>query len=105
MYIFIDEIAPCQSHSIIGWMSLILALSEIAAMLVADKFLNYFGSKISILIFLAFAIRLGGYYVIPRPFFYLPLETMQFFNYGLLYVFITRTAKAIGTVLNQLFFT
>ena len=65
-------------------------------MLVCDKLLKYLDLKISILIFLAFAIRLSGYYIIRRPFLCLPLETIQFFIYGILYVFITRTAKAIG---------
>ncbi|CAF1611547.1 unnamed protein product [Adineta ricciae] len=95
--LYIDEITPCHSRSIIGWMLLIAASSEVIAFYVARRVIQFLGSNLSsIVIFLAFAIRFGGYYFLPQPFLYLPIETLHFFNYGILYVLISEKADAIA---------
>jgi hypothetical protein len=97
VYLYIDEIAPCQSRSIIGWMSLIAAISEVIAFYLASRLIKLFGTNLSsVIIFLAFTIRFGGYYYIRRPYFLLCMETMHFFNFGILYVFIAQKADSIG---------
>ncbi|UJR36825.1 hypothetical protein I4U23_029538 [Adineta vaga] len=95
--LYIDEIAPCHSRSIIGWMLLISASSEVIAFYAARRVIRFFGSNFScIIIFLAFAIRFSGYYFLPKPFFYLPMETMHFFNFGILNVLIAERADTIA---------
>ncbi|CAF4544074.1 unnamed protein product [Rotaria sp. Silwood2] len=97
VYLYIDEIAPCQSRSIIGWMSLVAALSEVFALYIARRMLKFFGTNLSsIIIFLAFSIRFGGYYFIQQPYFFILMETMHFFNFGILYVLIAQKADSIG---------
>ena len=78
-------------------MVLIAAFSEVIAFYLARKFIHFFGTNLSsIIIFLAFAIRFAGYYFIQKPIFLLPMETMHFFNFGILYVLIAQKADAIG---------
>lgn len=78
-------------------MSLIAATSEVIAFYVASKIIRFLGTNLSsIIIFLAFAVRFSGYYFITKPFFLLPIETMHFFNFGILYVLIAQKADAIG---------
>ncbi|CAF4556932.1 unnamed protein product [Rotaria sp. Silwood2] len=97
VYLYIDEIAPCQSRSIIGWMSLVAALSEVFALYIAGRVLKLLGTNLSsIIIFLAFSIRFGGYYFIQQPYFFILMETMHFFNFGILYVLIAQKADSIG---------
>ena len=94
---YLDEIAPCQSRQIIGFMSLIMAISEVIAFYIAGRFIKLFGTNLSsIIIFLAFAIRFAGYYYIQKPYFLLFVETMHFFNFGILYVLIAQKADSIG---------
>ncbi|CAF4295243.1 unnamed protein product, partial [Rotaria sordida] len=58
IFLYIDEIAPCQSHSIVGWILLALTLSEVAAFFLAERVLKLLGTNLSsIIIFLAFSIR------------------------------------------------
>ena len=102
---YIDEIAPCQSHSIVGWMSLVSSLSELVAFFLAGRALKFFGTNLlSIAIFLAFSIRFSGYYFIRKPYYFILMETMHFFNYGILYVLMAQKADAIGrlTILNSI---
>jgi hypothetical protein len=81
-------------------MSLIAATSEVIAFYAASRFIKFFGINLtSILIFLAFAIRFFGYYFIPKPYFLLPMETMHFFNFGMLLVLIAQKADSIGNSL------
>jgi len=95
--LYIDEISPCQSRSIAGYITLITATAEVVALFISHKLLKYLGTKIStILIFIAFVIRFSGYYFIDKPYFILPFETMQFFNFGILFVLITQEAFKIG---------
>ncbi|CAF0920880.1 unnamed protein product [Adineta ricciae] len=97
VYLYIDEIAPCQSRSIVGYMSFISASSEIVALFLAGKMLELLGVNInSIIILLAFAIRFAGYYYIRRPYFLLFMETMHYFNFGILYILIAQRADAIA---------
>jgi hypothetical protein len=97
VYLYIDEIAPCQSRSVIGLMSLIMAISEVIAFYVSGRFIKFFGRNLSsIIIFLSFAVRFTGYYFIQKPYFILPMETMHFFNFGILYVLIAQEADSIG---------
>ncbi len=97
MYLYIDEIAPCQSRAIIGWMSLIAAISEVIAFYLAGRFIKFFGTNVSsIIIFLAFTVRFSGYYYIQKPYYLLFAETMHFFNFGILYVLIAQKADSIG---------
>jgi hypothetical protein len=97
VYLYIDEIAPCESHTIVGWMSLISASAEVIALFIAGRMLKSFGTSISsVIILLAFAIRFSGYYFIRRPFFLLFMESMHYFNFGILYVLIAQKADSIG---------
>ncbi|CAF4082337.1 unnamed protein product, partial [Rotaria sordida] len=97
IYLYIDELAPCQSHSIVGWMSLVSSLSELVAFFLAGRALNFFGTNLlSIAIFLAFSIRFSGYYFIRKPYYFIFMETMHFFNYGILYVLMSQQADAIA---------
>lgn len=80
-------------------MHLISALSEVLAFYFARRVIQFLGNNLSsVAIFLAFAIRLGGYYFIPKPYFFLPVETMHFFNFGILSVLIAERADAIGSL-------
>lgn len=95
--LYIDEITPCQSRSILGYIFFIASISEVFAFYSAKRVINFFGPNLSaIIIFLAFAIRFGGYYFLPEPYLYLLVESMHFFNYGILYVFISTKADLIG---------
>ena len=97
LYLYLDEIAPCQSRSIIGWMSLVSAGSELAALFFVSKILKTLGINLcSILILLAFAVRFSGYYFIRKAYFFICMESMHFFNFGILYVLIGQEADAIG---------
>jgi hypothetical protein len=86
-------------------MYLIAGISEVIAFYFAKRVITFFGTNASsIIIFLAFAIRFGGYYFIRGPYYFLPIETMHFFNFGILYVLIAQKADAIGIlkiVVNQ----
>lgn len=78
-------------------MSLIAAISEIIAFYLAGRLIKFLGTnQSSVLIFIAFAIRFSGYYYIPHPYYFLFVETMHFFNFGILYVFIAQKADSIG---------
>ncbi|CAF4608699.1 unnamed protein product, partial [Rotaria sp. Silwood2] len=97
LYLYIDELVPCQSRSIVGWMSLVAALSEVFALYIAGRVLKLLGTNLSsIIIFLAFSIRFGGYYFIRQPYFFILMETMHFFNFGILYVLIAQKADSIA---------
>jgi len=97
VFLYIDEMAPCQSRSVIGLMSLIAAISEVIALSVAGRLIKFFGTNLtSIIIFLTFSIRFAGYYYIRRAYYILFCETMHFFNFGILYVLIAQKADAIA---------
>jgi hypothetical protein len=96
--LYIDELAPCQSRSIVGYMSLIASVAEVIALFFAEKVLKLLGTNLaSVVILLAFAIRFAGYYYIQQPYLLILMETMHFFNFGILYVLIIQKANAIGT--------
>ncbi|CAF1552060.1 unnamed protein product, partial [Didymodactylos carnosus] len=97
LYLFVDEIAPCSSHTIIGWMSLISSASEVCALFSAGYILEKLGTNFSaVIILLAFGVRFAGYFFIQHPIYYLPMETMHFFNFGILYVLMSKEADAIA---------
>jgi hypothetical protein len=74
-----------------------MAISEVIAFYVAGRFIKMFGMNLSsVIIFLAFALRFTGYYYIQKPYFLLFVETMHFFNFGILYVLIAQKADSIG---------
>ncbi|CAF4513108.1 unnamed protein product [Rotaria socialis] len=75
--LYVDEIAPCQSRTLICSMFAIAAISEFIAFYLAKRVIN-------------------GYYFLPRPYFYLIVETMHFFNFGILYVLIAQKADLIA---------
>jgi hypothetical protein len=103
VYLYIDEISPCQSHSIVGWMSLICASSEVVALFLAGRMLKLIGTNASsVIILIAFAIRFAGYYFIRRPYFFLFMETMHYFNFGIFYVLTAQKADEIGNSKNSL---
>lgn len=78
-------------------MSLIAAISEVLAFYLAGRIIRVFGMNISsIIIFLAFSVRFSGYYYIQKPYYILSVETMHFFNFGILYVLIAQRADSIG---------
>ncbi len=78
-------------------MSLIDAISEIFAVYVAGRLIKMLGTNLSsVLIFVAFSIRFGGYYFIRQPYYFVFVETMHFFNFGILYVLIAQKADSIG---------
>jgi hypothetical protein len=81
-------------------MSLTSATAEVIGFFVAAKLLKLLGTNpASIIILLAFAIRFAGYYFITRPYFLIPMETMHFFNFGILYILISQKADSIGRLL------
>lgn len=97
--LFVDEVDHAQSRSIIGFMFLIAAASEVTAFYFAKRVIAFFGTNVSsIIIFVAFAIRFSGYYILLKPYYYLPLETLHFFNFGILYVLIAETAERVGMI-------
>ncbi|CAF1094125.1 unnamed protein product [Adineta ricciae] len=97
LYLYIDEFAPCQSRSIVGYMSLISAIAEVIALFFAEKVLKFLGTDVaSIIILLAFALRFAGYYFILQPFLLPISETMHFFNFGILYVLVLQKAASIA---------
>lgn len=74
------------------------ALSEILAFYLAGRLIKFFGpNRSSIFIFLAFAIRFSGYYFLPHPYYFLFIETMHFFNFGILYVLVAQKADSMGS--------
>ena len=78
-------------------MSLISAIAEVIALFFAEKVLKLLGTDVaSIIILLAFALRFAGYYFILQPFLLPIVETMHFFNFGILYVLVIQKAAAIG---------
>ncbi|CAF2532810.1 unnamed protein product [Rotaria sp. Silwood2] len=97
MALYVDEIAPCQSRSIIGYMFFIASVSEVIAFYSSKRVIKFLGPNLSsIMIFLAFAVRFGGYYFIPEPYYFIPLETTHFFCFGILYVLIAQKADLIA---------
>jgi len=81
-------------------MSLTASIAEIIGFFLAAKFLKLFGTNLScIIILLAFTIRFGGYYFIRQPYFLIAMETMHFFNFGILYVLIAQKADSIGRLI------
>ena len=81
-------------------MSLTASVAEVIGFFVAAKLLKLLGTNLaSIVILLAFAIRFAGYYFISTPYFLIPMETMHFFNFGILYVLIAQKADSIGRLL------
>jgi len=96
---YIDEINPCEAHSIAGYLSLIAASVEIVALFISHQILKCFGIKLStIVIFITFSIRFFGYYFISESYFYLPLEITHFFTFGILFVLISEEAFKIGII-------
>lgn len=97
MFLYIDEMAPCASRTIIGRMSIISASSEILALFIARRMLKLMGTSVnSVIILIAFAIRFAGYYLIRNPHHILFMEPMHYFNFGILYILIAQKADAIG---------
>jgi hypothetical protein len=100
LYLFIDEISPCESRSIVGIMSIVSASAELIALFLAGKILKKIGTNVSsLLILIAFGIRFGGYYLIENPRWLAPIESMHFFNFGILFVLIAQYADAIGSLM------
>ena len=78
-------------------MSLVSAIAEVIALFFAGKVLKTLGTNLSsIIILLAFTVRFCGYYYIRQPYFLTFMETMHFFNFGILYVLILQKADSIG---------
>lgn len=78
-------------------MSLIASIAEVLAFYLAASIIKFLGTNLSsITIFLAFALRFLGYYFVRRPYFLLFVESMHFFNFGILYVLIAQKADSIG---------
>ena len=78
-------------------MLLLSSTIEVMAFFLADKFLGWLGTnRSSVVIFFAFAARFTGYYWIRQPYLILPIETFHFFNFGILYVLVSKRANAIG---------
>ncbi|UJR09330.1 hypothetical protein I4U23_013573 [Adineta vaga] len=97
LYLYVDEIAPCQSRSIVGYMSLVSAIAEVIALFFAEKVLKVLGTNLaSVIILLSFTARFCGYYFIRQPSFLPFVETMHFFNFGILYVLIIQKAGSIA---------
>ena len=104
--LYIDEIDPCQSHSIAGYITLITATVEVLAFFVAHKILKLLGKKVwSVIIFTAFAIRFSAYIFIRRSYYFLPVEIMHFFNFGILFVLVSEEAFVIGNFSYYLIYT
>lgn len=83
-------------------MTLIAASSEVLAFLLTGRMLKLFGSHfLSVMILLAFTIRFAGYYLIERAYFLLWMETMEFFNFGILYALIAQQADALGKFIEK----
>ncbi|CAF1447312.1 unnamed protein product [Adineta steineri] len=97
LYLYIDEIAPCQSHIIIGRMSLVSAISEVIAFFSAGRLLKLFGTNLSsVIILLAFSVRFGGYYYIRQPYLLPCMEIMHFFNFGILLILLFQQADSFA---------
>jgi hypothetical protein len=78
-------------------MSLVSATSEVIGFFLAARVIKTLGTNLaSIIILLAFSVRFAGYYFIRQPYFLISMETMHFFNFGILYVLIVRKADSIG---------
>ena len=78
-------------------MSLIAASAEVVALFLAARMLKLIGtSASSVIILLAFAVRFAGYYFIRQPYYLLFMESMHYFNFGILYVLIAQKADSIG---------
>ncbi len=86
-------------------MSLTASVSEVLALFLAGRVLKLLGPNVSsVIILLAFSIRFSGYYYIRRPYYLICMETMHFFNFGILYVLIAQKADLIGIVELVFFF-
>jgi hypothetical protein len=78
-------------------MSLVSATAEVIGFFFAARLIKLLGSNLSsIIILLAFTVRFGGYYYIRQPYFLITMESMHFFNFGVLYVLIAQKADSIG---------
>lgn len=78
-------------------MGTVSAVAELLAFFFSMKIMKKLGTDLcSILIFIAFAIRFAGYYFIPNAFFFMPVELMHFFNFGIYYVIIVQDANTLG---------
>lgn len=82
-------------------MTFVSAVAEVTALYVAGRVIRILGTNTSsIIIFLAFSIRFGGYYIIKNPYYFTIMESMHFFNFGILYVAMTEKADSIGRIFN-----
>jgi len=78
-------------------MSLSSAIAEIAGFFLAKPLLKFLGTNCaSVVILLAFAVRFAGYHYITIPEALAAMESMHFFNFGILYVLIVQKADSIG---------
>ncbi len=74
-------------------MSLVASIAEIAGFFLAARVIRLLGTNLaSVIILLAFTVRFGGYYLIREPYLLITMETMHFFNFGILYVLIVQKA-------------
>ncbi|CAF1075337.1 unnamed protein product [Didymodactylos carnosus] len=97
LFLFIDEIAPCSSHRLIGWMWLIACTSELCAFFFSGCILNKVGTDLaSIIILLAYSARFASYYLIRHPNNYLPIETFYFFTFGIRCALVAKRAHDIA---------
>ena len=97
LYLYVDEFAACKAHAIVGWMTLVASVGEVAGFFLAARLIKLLGTNLaSVVILLAFSVRFAGYYLIHRPYLIIGMETMHFFNFGILYVLIVQKADAIG---------
>jgi len=78
-------------------MSLTSATAEVIGFFLASRVIKKLGTNLaSVIILLAFTIRFAGYYYIREPYWIISMETMHFFNFGILYVLIVQKADSIG---------
>lgn len=78
-------------------MSLTSSISEVLGFFLAAPMIKFLGTNLaSIVILLAFAVRFAGYYIISNPYFLIMMETMHFFNFGILFFLIVQKADSIG---------
>lgn len=80
-------------------MSLVASIGEVLGFFLGARLIKAIGANCaSVIILLAFAARFCGYYLITQPYLLIPIETMHFFNFGILYILIVQKADAIGKV-------
>ena len=78
-------------------MSFTASVAEVLGFFLAVPLINFLGTNLaSISVLLAFAVRFAGYYFIRYPYLLIIMETMHFFNFGILYVLISQKADSIG---------